>query len=187
MVKKEFEQRKDVDHFETFAAVVKAFTSKPLFTINAHTRLHFHQIHTIITFFNSCQDIYFSIKQLKMFNNVNNGQVLRLQWSFYNLKQHFWLWFDLFTEEIRAYRFYHSQYDNALFFEKNSTYVALYFDNLQIIDLGLQIIVKLETRRSQSFKMTDLGPTSQYLEIEILISEGEVTITQKIYVEKILE
>ena len=122
-----------------------------------------------------------------MFHNRNYSQVLRLRRSLYGLKQSARLWFDLFAEEMRALGFYQSQYDTALFLDGKGAYVAIYVDDLHIIGPSLKVIEELKTRLAQRFKMTDLGPTSHYLGMEVNMSKGAVTITQKTYVEKILQ
>ncbi len=185
-VGRRFEQRESVDYFETFAAVVKASTNKALFAITANKRLHSHQLDVVTAFLNSNLDTEVYIEQPKMFHNGNYGQVLHFRRSLYGLKQSARLWFDLFAEEMRALGFYQSQYDIDLFLDGKGIYVAIYVDDLQIIGPSLKVIEELKTRLAQRFKMTDLGPTSHYLGMEVHISEGAVTITQKTYVEKIL-
>ena len=182
-----FEQRERVDYFETFAAVVKPSTNKALFAITANKKLYSHQFDAVTAFLNSCLDTEGYIEQPEMFHNGNYNQVLRLCRSFYGLKQSARLWFDLFAEEMLALGFYQSQYDSALFLNGEETYVAIYVDYLQIIRPDLSIIENLKTSLSQRFKMTDLGPILHYLGMEVNIFEGEVIITQKIYVEKIFD
>lgn len=80
--------------------------------------------------------------------------------------------------------FYQSQYNNALFLNKNGTYVAIYINNFQIIGSGLIVIENLKTSLSQRFKIRDLGPTSHYLNIKVNTSAGKIVITQKTYIEK---
>lgn len=182
-----FEQREGVDYFETFAAVVKASTNKALFAITAHKKLHSHQLDAVTAFLNSCLDTEVYIEQPEMFHNRNYGQVLRLCRGLYGLKQSARLWFDLFTEEMLVLGFYQSKYDSALFLDGKGTYVAIYVDDLQIIGPDFNVIEELKTRLSQRFKMTDLGPTSHYLGMEVHLSKGAVTITQKTYVESLLD
>ena len=182
-----FEQREGVDYFETFSAVVKTSTNKALFAITANKKLHSHQLDAVTAFLNSCLDTEVYIEQPEMFHNGNYNQVLRLCRSLYGLKQSARLWFDLFAEEMLALGFFQSQYDSALFLNGKGTYVAIYVDDLQIIGPDLAVIENLKTSLSQRFKMTDLGPTSHYLGMEVNISAGEVVITQKTYVEKLLD
>lgn len=75
-----------------------------------------------------------------------------------------------------ALGFYQSQYDSALFLDGKGTYVTIYVDDLQIVGLDLTVIEDLKTRLCQRFKMTDLGPTSHYLGMEVHMAEDEVTV-----------
>ncbi len=112
---------------------------------------------------------------------------MRLRRSLYGLKQSAQLWFNLFAGEMRALGFYRSQYDTALFLDGKSIYVAIYVNDFQIIGPSLKVIEELKIRLAQYFKMADLEPSSHYLGIEVDMSEGAVTITQKTYDEKRLQ
>lgn len=97
-VARESEQREGDDYFETFAAVVKATTSKALFAISAKKKLHSHQLDMVTAFFNSHLTERVYIEQPQYFLNGNNSHVFLLLQGLYCLEQAARLWFDTFKE-----------------------------------------------------------------------------------------
>lgn len=85
-----------------------------------------------------------------------------------------------------ALRFYQLQYNSALFFNKKRIYVTIYINDLQIIGLDLIVNENLKTNLSQKFNMIYLSPILHYFDMVINISEVEIVIMQKTYVEKLL-
>lgn len=75
--------------------------------------------------------------------------------------------------------------DRKPYFSTENAHMLPY--DLQIIGPNLKVIEELKSRLFQCFKMTDLGPTSHYLGMEVHMSKGALTITQKTCVEKIFE
>lgn len=181
-----FQQREGVDSFETYASVVKAATNKALFAIIAHKRLHSHQCDAITAFLNSqlWEEVY--IEQPEFFHNGNSNQVLMLLKALYGLKQSARLWFDTFADEMKELGFFQSHYDHALYLDHNGTYVAVYVDDLQIVGPDLNLINQLKTDLASRFKMTDLGPSSHYLGMEVMRNNNTITVTQPVYIDQLL-
>lgn len=181
-----FQQREGVDYFETYASVVKSATNKALFAITAHKRLHSHQCDAVTAFLNSqlWEKVY--IKQPEFFHNGNLDQVLMLLKALYSLKQSARLQFDTFADEMKELGFFQSHYDHALYLDYNGTYIAVYVDDLQIVGPDLDRINRLKTDLASRFKMTDLGPTSHYLGIEVMREHDTITVTQTVYIDQLL-
>lgn len=85
-IEKDFQQRKKVKYFKTFAAIIKVSTNKTLFTILANKKLDFYQLDIITIFLNSYLDMDVYIKQLEIFYNANNNKIINLYKSVYKLK-----------------------------------------------------------------------------------------------------
>lgn len=64
--------------------------------------------------------------------------------------------------------------------------MAVYVDDLQIFGLDLQLINRLKTDLASRFKMTDLGPTSHYLGMEVMKKDNTITVTQTVYIDQLL-
>lgn len=65
--------------------------------------------------------------------------------------------------------------------------VGVYVDDLIITGTDVQFISEFKHQMQQLFKMSDLGHLSYYLGIEVTQSDGQITLCQRRYAEKILE
>ncbi len=106
--------------------------------------------------------------------------------ALYGLKQSARLWFDIFADEMKELRFFQSHYDHTLYLDHNDTYIAVYVDDLQIVGPNLNLINRLKANLASRFKMTDLGPTSHYLEMEVMRNNSTITVTQTMYIDQLL-
>lgn len=93
---------------------------------------------------------------------------------------------DTFTNGIKKLGFFISHYDHILYLENNGTYVAVYIDNLQMISCNLDLINGLKTDMASHFKMTDFGPTAQYLGMKFMQNNDAITVTQTVYINQLL-
>ncbi len=178
-----FQQREEVDYFETYASVVKAATNKALFAVTAHKRLHFHECDAITAFPNSqlWEEVY--IEQPEFFHNGNSIQVLMLLKAVCGLKQSARLWFDTFANEMKELRFFQSHYDHTPYLDHNGTHVDVYVDDLQIVGPDHILINRLKTDLVSRFKKTDRGLTSHYLGMEVMRNNNTITMTQIVYID----
>lgn len=140
----------------------------------------------ITAFLNSRLTERVYIEQPQFFHNGNSNQVLLLLQGLYGLKQVAHFWFDTFKEEMQKLGFVQSHYDSVLYLNNNGTYVVVYVDDLYIVGPDLSLIVWLKKELVTKFKITDLGPTSHYLGIEVLRKEDTITVTQTVYINQFL-
>ncbi len=83
--------------------------------------------------------------------------------------------------------FFESQYDSALYFNSQGTYVAVYPDDLQIVGLDLFLINNLKAELTSMFKTTDLGPKQHYLGMEVSREDDAITVTQTVCIDQLLD
>lgn len=76
---------------------------------------------------------------------------------------------------------FQSHYDYALYPDHNSTYIAVYVDDLQIVDPNLNLINRFKTDLALRFKMTELGSPSHYFGIKLMQNNNTITITETVY------
>jgi hypothetical protein len=62
----------------------------------------------------------------------------------------------------------------------------LYVDDILIFGISLDVINEVKTFLCQSFNMKDMGEADAILNIELIIGENVITLTQSHYVEKVL-
>jgi ribosomal protein L6P/L9E len=65
--------------------------------------------------------------------------------------------------------------------------VRVYVDDLIITGANTDMVGKFKAKMQSVFKMSDLGPLSYYLGIEVHQSKQGITISQGAYAKKILE
>lgn len=83
--------------------------------------------------------------------------------------------------------FFQSLYNSAFYFNGQSTYIAVYVDDLYIIGSDLSLINKLKKQLASKFKTTDLGSTAHYLGIEVFWKKDIITVMQSFYINQLLE
>lgn len=64
--------------------------------------------------------------------------------------------------------FFQSHYNYIFYLDYNGTYVVIYVDDLQNVGFDLERINCLKNNLASRFKMTELGPTSHYLGMNVI-------------------
>ena len=102
--------------------------------------------------------------------DVPSGQVCRLRRALYGLKQAPRAWYERFVSVIIEAGFSPSPHDSTLFIHTSSrghTLLLLYVDDMLITGDDVEHISLVKRHLSQQFQMTDLGPLSYFLGIEV--------------------
>jgi len=122
--------------------------------------------------------------------DVPSGQVCRLRRALYGLKQTLRAWYERFVSVITEAGFSPSPRDPALFIHTSSrgrTPLLLYVDDMLITADDAEHIFSLVKRHlSQQFQMTDLGPLSYFLGIEVSRSDKGYYISQSKYIQDLI-
>jgi hypothetical protein len=71
--------------------------------------------------------------------------------------------------------------------EDSRLLVGVYVDDLAIVGGCDQVICMFKKQMHAEFKMSDLGPLSFYLGIEVHQDRGKITLSQATYAERIVE
>jgi hypothetical protein len=101
---------------------------------------------------------------------VAPGYVCHLRRALYGLKQAPRAWHERFVSAIRAAGFSPSDHDPALFVHlspRGRTLLLLYVDDMLITGDNEDHISYVKQQLSAEFQMSDLGPLSYFLGIEI--------------------
>jgi len=117
------------------------------------------------------------------------GYVCHLRRALYGLKQAPRAWFERFVSVITAAGFSPSPHDPALFTHISSrgrTLLLLYVDDMLITGDDAEHVSLIKRHLSQQFQMTDLGPLSYFLGIEVLHSQKGYYISQSKYIQDLL-
>jgi len=120
---------------------------------------------------------------------VPPGYVCRLRRSLYGLKQAPRAWFELFSSVITAAGFIPSDHDPALFVHisaRGRTLLLLYVDDMLITGDDHDYIAFVKNRLREQFMMSDLGPLSYFLGIEITSTPDGYYLSQQKYIQDLL-
>jgi hypothetical protein len=121
--------------------------------------------------------------------NVPSGHVCRLRRALYGLKQAPRAWFERFASVIQAAGFSPSDHDLALFIHlspQGRTLLLLYVDDMLITGDDPQHISHVKKHLSEQFQMSDLGPLSYFLGIEVLQSSKGYYLSEFKYIEDLI-
>jgi len=93
--------------------------------------------------------------------------VLRLLKALYGLQQAPPAWYNHITKFLLHAGMSHSNEDHSLFFS-NSLIVVIYIDDLLLFARDMDTIKRMNTAHSTTYHMTDLGPITQFLSLQIV-------------------
>jgi hypothetical protein len=102
--------------------------------------------------------------------NAPPGYVCRLRWVLYGLKQTPRAWFERFVSVVRATGFSPSDHDPTLFIHLSSrgrTLLLLYVYDILVTGDDADHISYVKKQLAAQFQMSDLGPLSYFLGIEV--------------------
>lgn len=107
----------------------------------------------------------------------------------FGLKQAPRAWFERFNSVVCAAGFSPSDHDPALFThtsEHGRTLLLLYVDDMLITGDDLEYITFVKQRLSEQFMMSDLGPLSYFLGIEVTSAADDYYLSQHRYIEDLI-
>jgi hypothetical protein len=122
--------------------------------------------------------------------SVPDGHICCLRRSLYGLKQAPHAWFERFTSVVTAAGFAASQHDLALFVHTSPrvrTLILLYIDDMLITGDDYEYIVFVKACLSEQFHMSDLGPLSNFLGIEVTSPPNGYYLPQRKYIHELLD
>lgn len=204
LVARGFTQRKSIDYNETYASVVKFPSIRLFFSLAASKGWAVHQMDAKTAFLCSEIDsaVWVAIPEgykLPPGSNLKRP-ALRLRKGLYGLKQSPRLWQKRLTDYLLSIGFTQSQFD-ACIFAKENVMVAVYVDDILVTGATTHDIETFKADMTREFEMTDGGPATFFLGIQIKTVRGprvdvngnyyeneivSYQLTQEHYVKKIL-
>ena len=194
LVAKGFSQREGIDFNEVFSPVVKHSSIRVLLAMVALFDLELEQLDVKTAFLHGELEEQIYMKQPEGF--VVQGKedhVCLLKKSLYGLKQSPRQWYKRFDSFMLGHGYSRSDYDSCVYHKKfldgSFVYLLLYVDDMLIASKSISEINKLKAQLSNEFEMKDLGVAKKILGMEIHRdrSVGKLYLSQKNYIEKVLE
>lgn len=177
-------QQAGVDFNETFASVVKPMSYKTLFAIAAALDLDIDQMDVKTAFLYGAiqEEVY--VEQPHGFKD-GTERVCRLKKALYGLKQSPRVWYLTLATLLGEIGFEPLDADSSVFV-KDSTFIAIYVDDILIVGNDRTRIDQLKQSLSNRFRMTDLGPVSSYLGMKVTRdrTNRRLRLSQRGYIEE---
>jgi hypothetical protein len=173
LVARDFQQEHGRDYDETFAPVAHMTTIHTLLAMASVREWSISQLDVKNDFLNGelCENVYM---RPPPGYSVPKGMVCQLRRSLYGLKQAPRVWFQRFASVVTAAGFSASAHDPTLFVQVSShgRTRLLYVDDIIITSDDPKYIAFVKARLSDQFIMSNLGPLTYFLGIEISTPEG---------------
>ena len=194
LVAKGYSQVPGVDFNDIFSPVVKHSSIRVLLALVAMHDLELEQLDVKTAFLHGelQEDIY--MQQPEGF--VVEGKedhVCLLKKSLYGLKQSSRQWYKRFDSFMVGSGYSRSSYDSCVYFRNTHDgsfiYLLLYVDDMLIAAKNMSDIEELKKQLNRVFEMKDLGAAKKILGMKIERDRigGKLYLTQKSYIEKVLE
>jgi hypothetical protein len=187
LVARGFQQTQGLDYDETFAPVAHMTTIQTLIAVAASSSWTISQMDVKNAFLNGdLQEVYMHPPPGV---DTPSGHVCRLRRALYGLKQAPRAWFERFISVITAAGFSSSEHDLAFLFmsPKGRTLLLLYVDDMLITGDNSEHISHVKQHLSKEFQMSDLGPLSYFLGIEVQQTQKGFYLSQSKYIQDLLD
>ncbi|KAI3815113.1 hypothetical protein L1987_14769 [Smallanthus sonchifolius] len=190
LVAKGYRQREGIDYFDTYAPVARISSIRTLIAVAALRGLYIHQMDVKTAFLNGYlkEEIYLEQPEGFVLPGQEN-KVCRLIKSLYGLKQAPKQWHERFDTTVTAFGFQHNSADRCIYTKCEPDYtvvICLYVDDMLIIGTHLEGICETKKYLSSNFKMKDLGEVDTILGIKVKRTDGQISLSQSHYIEKVL-
>ncbi|WVZ63910.1 LOW QUALITY PROTEIN: hypothetical protein U9M48_013504 [Paspalum notatum var. saurae] len=182
LVARGFQQTQGQDYDDTFAPVAHMTTIRTLIAVAAASSWTISQMDVKNAFLHVYMHPPPGV-------DVPLGYVCRRHRALYGLKQAPRAWFEWFASVIQAAGFSPSDHDPALFVHLSSrgrTLLLLYVDDMLITGDDPDHISHVKMQLSEQFQMSDLGPLSYFLGIEVLQTANGCYLSQSQYIQDLL-
>ena len=195
LVAKGYSQKPGVDYDETFSPVVRFNSIRTLLAVAVKKGMLIHQMDVVTAFLNGNLDEEIYMEQPEGYVELGKeDMVCKLKKSLYGLKQSPRCWNQTFRELMESLNFQQSHADPCIFIKRSEpsdadklTVIAICVDDLIIIATTEGEMNQIKSNLSKHFKMKDLGSLHFCLGVNIEQTEEGLTLSQKQYIEKLLE
>ena len=123
---------------------------------------------------------------LSEFDLTGRNQVVRLRKALYGLKQPPRLWHKEIDSFLLSLNFTQSLAEPNLYLT-NNVMILLYVDHLQLFFNCREKAEEIKGELKEKYRMTDLGPTPRFLDMDIDTMESGFALYQTPYIESLLQ
>jgi hypothetical protein len=191
LVARGFLQREGIDFDDAFAPVARMESVRLLLALAAQEGWRVHHMDVKSAFLNGDlkEEVY--VHQPPGFAIPGKeGKVLRLRKALYGLRQAPRAWNTKLDSTLRRMGFEQSPHEAAVYRRGNGGNVLLvgvYVDDLVITGTKVAEVAAFKEEMKATFQMSDLGPLSFYLGIEVHQDDSGITLRQTAYAKRVVE
>ena len=190
-VAKGFSQVEGIDYHETFSPTARMETVRTLIQVAAHRDLDLQRMDFKTAFLHAPikEAIYVNVPK-GYESSTNPNQVWKLKKSLYGLKQSGRNWNATLHNHLKHNGFVQSIADPCLFTKSVNgeiIYLLVWVDDIVLASSDPQLMANTKSHLSQEFRMKDLGQLNHFLGIDFNRSNGQISMSQEEYIEKILK
>ena len=192
-VAKGYNQVKGIDYHETFSPTANITSVRALMQIAAHNNFTVHQMDVKTAFLHAPIDTEIYLEQPEGFTEKSEDGdplVYKLRKSIYGLKQSGRNWNKVLHEHLCSHGFEQNPVDHCVYkkhSKDSAILVIIWVDDLIIATNNPTWMTDFKEKMLQRFKMKDLGRISYFLGINFVQTDGEIRMSQKKYIAKLLE
>jgi hypothetical protein len=173
------------DFTEVFAPVCSPQAFRTMIAAAARQNWHVYQIDFVQAYLNSIlhEDIYIHAPEGCP---AGTPHILMLNKALYGLKQAGKEWFDTLSTALLGLGYTQSDADPAAFC-RGDVHLLLYVDDKLVMGPDKAHIQQAIDEIGTQFEITDMGPASYYLGVDIIRRDGSITLSQKGYTTQLLQ
>ena len=185
---RDFEQRKDLDYHETFSIVIKLISYKVIFVIVVANDWKIKQMNVKIVFLYKNIDEKIYVKIFYEYIDFKRKMYCRLRKTLYELKQSFRIWFNILINFLKKHEFLSLNANQSVFFN-DKIIIAIYVNDLLIVELNKKFIRQIKKAFNKRFQMTNMKSLVYYLDMSVTKNKQQriLCFNQKIYLKKVFK
>jgi hypothetical protein len=186
-----FMQGEGIDFDDTFAPVARMESVRLLFVLVVQEGWHVHHMDIKSVFTNDDLKEEVCVHQPSGFVIPGKeGKVLRLCKAIYGLRQAPRVWNARLDSTLKGVGFGQSLHEAAIYRWSNggnTLLVGVYVDDLVITSTNDADVAAFNEEMNATFQMSDMGPLSFYLGIEVHQGDSEIMLRQIVYAKRVVE
>ena len=189
-VAKGYSQIEGINYHETFSPTTRMSSIRIFTQLALQCDFEIHQLDVKSAFLNAPIDCEIYMKQPEGFelrNEKGDNLVLKLKKSLYGLKQSGRNWNSILDSHLINEGFIRSTNDPCVYFKPDHSVLILVGVDDILVASEPSVLKSVKRSFEEKFQMKDLGNISYFLGIQFESGNEEITMSQSIYITKILE
>ena len=187
LVAKGYNQQHGIDFDETYAPVLRSSSIKVLLSHALNNHLEIHHVDVKNAYLNAPLNEVVYVEQPFGYEGENRNLVCRLSKAMYGLKQAARCWNDFLTKLLKKLGLKQFVSEKCIYASKgNELIVGAYVDDLLVISHSKHIVENFKRRLAELIKITDKGPLTRFLGMDVIRTNETIKLSQKSHVDDLL-